>query len=427
MKKKKPTRRPTASSSFLTAAIILLSVAILMSLLTSLGFIDVNDSKKTYADYEARDYTFSYFEEEEVDDGDPNYYLYVKECEDALLITNLLYDDEMTLALSRLETGTILSTYTDGEERVVELTAEGITFFTLAEYNEVLRTNGITLIAVLFSVSGILLILAIVFFALCSKRKAKETEIERRYHIRSVPSNRGRAPMTDETIMSKATFLTLTLGFIALFVLGFVLIIVGIYLDDKGASTGLPLIIAGIVSFLVSLLIPLFKLRALTKYENHGLVEKLYVTDFTRASITQTPDKLAAKLVDSGFTQISQSTFSRTATTSNGKTTTTVTYRVHFYNEEKLAGMLQNLQVPPPKKKKGGSVEHDIYFVFVEDALDEAMRNSYTCLAYSLPRINCSHAPILITDDSVYFIKIGSTLNPYRAALAEALFLLGLM
>lgn len=427
MKKKKTLRRPTPSSSFLAAAIVLLSVAILMALLTSLGFIDVNDAKKTYADYDAREYTFSRFEEEEVDDGDPNYYLYVKEREDALFISNLLYDEEMTAAFSRLKVGTVLSAYTDGEEYVVELAAEGTTFFSLAEYNEALRVNGITMIGVFSALSGILLILAIVFFALRGKRTAKEREIERRYHIRSVPSNRGRAPITDEKIMSKGAFFALTIGFIALFALGFVLVIVGAYLDDKGTSLGMPLIIAGVASFLVSILIPLFKLRALTKYENHRLVEKLYVTDFTRASITQTPDKLAEKLAESGFMQISQSTFSRTATQSNGKTTTTVTYRVHFYNEEKLAGVLQDLQVPPPKKKKHSSVEHDIYFVFVEDALDEAMRNSYTCLAHALPRTNLSHAPILITDDSVYFIKIGSTLNPYRAALAEALFLLGLM
>ena len=416
----------TPSSTFLAVCILMIFFSLFWAIPIGIGIGDMNESKLTHSDYQLNTYTFQYFKlDDSDDDSDPYYDIYVKELSEPLYIDNLFYDDELTKALIYLEAGETVSCYTKENGKIVELSmADGNTVLSLDAYNEGIYDNGLTMVIVFSVLIGIQLIIAIVMGCLYPRAKRREREIKERYRVRTVPTPKRRSS-EDQSVISRPTFILLITLMIVLPIVFLVFLVMGLISLEERAD-GTAYLIAAFSSLGVTILLFATQYRKLTRYENAAFIKKLYETDMTAASLALDQDTLISILIKHDYNRSGNDLFYKVKKVYQNKTTQTHTYNAHFYTEEALAQRARSLEIPLPKEK-ATVFTHDILFVTVEDSLPEAMINAYRIVEYTAFYNNRSFVPILLHEGNLYFVKVGSTMRPYRMALNEALFLVGLL
>ena len=422
---KTPKGPKTPSSTFLAVCILMIFFSLFWAIPIGIGIGDINESKLTHSDYQLNTYTFRYFKLDTSDDSDPYYDIYVKELSEPLYIDNLFYDDELTKALIYLEAGETISCYTKENGEIVELSmADGNTVFSLEAYNDGTYDNGLTMVIVFSVLIGIQLIIAIVMGCLYPRAKRREREIKERYRVRTVPTPKRRSS-EDQSVISRPTFILLITLMIILPIVFLVFFVMGLVSLEERAD-GTAYLIAAFSSLGVLILLFATQYRKITRYENAAFIKKLYETDMTAASLALDQDTLISILIKRDYNRSGNDLFYKVKKVYQNKTTQIHTYNAHFYTEEALAQRARSLEIPLPKEKST-VFTHDILFVTVEDSLPEAMINAYRIVEYTAFYNNRSFVPILLHEGNLYFVKVGSTMRPYRMALNEALFLVGLL
>ena len=424
---KTPKGPKTPSSTFLAVCILMIFFSLFWAIPIGVGIGDMNESRLTHSDYQYSTYTYQYFKLDDSDDSDPYYDIYVKELSEPLYIDNLFYDDELTKALIYLEAGETVSCYTKENGEIVELTWQGFgthTVFSLEAYNEGTYDNGLTMVIVFSVLIGIQLMIAIVMGCLYPRAKRREHEIKERYRVRTVATPKRRS-REDQSVISRPTFILLITLMIVLPFLFAVFFAIGLINIEENTS-GTAYLIAAFSSLGILILLFATQYRKLTRYENAAFIKKLYETDMTAASLALDQDTLISILIKHDYNRSGNDVFYKVKKVYQNKTSQTHTYNAHFYTEEALAQRARSLEIPLPKEKST-VFTHDILFVTVEDSLPEAMINAYRIVEYTAFYNNRSFVPILLHEGNLYFIKVGSTMRPYRMALNEALFLVGLL
>lgn len=423
---KTPKGPKTPSSTFLAVCILMIFFSLFWAIPIGIGIGYMNESRLTHSDYQYNAYTFQYFKlDDSDDDSDPYYDIYVKERSEPLYIDNLFYDDELTKALIYLEAGETISCYTKENGEIVELSmADGNTVFSLEAYNDGTYDNGLAM-AIVFSVLiSIQLIIAIVMGCLYPKAKRRERGIKELYRVRTVATPKRRSS-EDQSVISRPTFILLITLMIVLPIVFLVFFAIGLINIEENTS-GTAHLIAAFSALGVTILLFATQYRKMTRYENAAFIKKLYKTDMTVASLALDQDTLISILIKHDYNRSGNDLFYKVKKVYQNKTTQTHTYNAHFYTEEALAQRARSLEIPLPKEKST-VFTHDILFVTVEDSLPEAMINAYRIVEYTAFYNNRSFVPILLHEGNLYFVKIGSTMRPYRMALNESLFLVGLL
>lgn len=141
-------KKSIETNKILFAFLILFSVAFIVGVIY--GIVDFSRSKTTYDELEYREYTFISYEIDYNSEGGDTFYITVEEQEQTLCIGELLtphrYDD-----FDALKAGDKLYCYVyedGGTICVAEIEAEKM-IFSLKDYNNAHRTNGIGLIIVM--------------------------------------------------------------------------------------------------------------------------------------------------------------------------------------------------------------------------------------------------------------------------------------
>jgi len=427
---KKPEHRPTSAAVFKPLIITFLILAAFLIALMPIAYRDIEKAGLSYHDYTAFRYTFdSLYYTSDSDSDDRAYYLNIKESDKPLHITSLLDTNALRSALSGLRSGDVLTGYAAEEEDCLE-TVELVTkrtLFSLEEYNRTLRQNGIGLLVVLGIFALSLVVTSVILAVFYRKAKRREKAIRDAYRVRTQRPPRPNA-MRNEEGMTKNTYVFLLFAICTLFLLFFILLISAIVIlsEELNHKELVPFLFVGSgISLITCILLLSTQYRAMARYEKKAFGEKLYRTDLTVVSLGISANTLTDKILASGYQTTAPYTFERKMTVRPDSSTQHIGYQILFTDEDGLRRERESLPTPPPKKT-GNTLSLNLRFVFVSPT-DTAISELYRMIAETHSMTKIGYTPILISEDSVSFVRIGSGVQPYRQGLNEALYLLGLI